>query len=157
MTDAPPPDHAFVQDLIQAFAQRHGREPRLLIAEDLEINRELLAALFRQGGFVPDLVADGAAAVAAAAAVDYDLVLMDVHMPVMNGLEATRTIRAMAPPRGRMPILALTAAILSDEIEECRKAGMNGHVGKPYERDRLLGAAVKALATVEREGGPAAG
>jgi len=153
MTAAPPPDHAFVQ----AFAQRHGREPRLLIAEDLEINRELLAALFRQGGFVPDLVADGAAAVAAVAAADYDLVLMDVHMPVMNGLEATRMIRAMTPPRGRVPILALTAAILSDEIEACRKAGMSGHVGKPYERDRLLGAAATALATAETQRDTAVG
>ncbi|SMH33408.1 response regulator [Azospirillum agricola] len=123
-----------------------GRAPRLLIAEDLEINRELLAAIFQQSGYGLDLVADGAAAVEAMrGGADYDLVLMDVHMPVMNGLEATRLIRAMPPPRGTVPILALTAGNMPEEIAECRRAGMDGHVGKPYDRARLLREAAKAI------------
>ncbi len=70
---------------------------------------------------------------------------MDIHMPVMNGLEATRRIRAMPPPRSLVPILALTASVRADEIAECRTAGMTGHVGKPYEQERLLNAAMAAI------------
>ena len=127
--------------------------PRLLIAEDLPINRELLAALFRDSGYAIDLVADGAAAVEAVEAGDYDLVLMDVQMPGMDGLEASRAIRAMPPPRGDLPILALTAGSSEEERRECREAGMNGHVGKPYDRDVLLRQVARTLdATRSRTG-----
>ena len=112
--------------------------PRLLIAEDLSINRELLAALFKDSGYRIDLVADGAAAVEAVTTGDYDLVLMDVQMPGMDGLEASRAIRAMPPPRGDLPILALTAGSSEEERRNCRDAGMNGHIGKPYDREIML-------------------
>ncbi|AWU97374.1 response regulator [Azospirillum ramasamyi] len=117
---------------------RPAGPPRLLIAEDLSINRELLAALFRDSGYRIDMVADGAAAVEAVQAGDHDLVLMDVQMPVMDGLEASRAIRAMPPPRGDLPILALTAGSSEEERRQCREAGMNGHIGKPYDREVLL-------------------
>ena len=120
--------------------------PRLLIAEDLSINRELLAALFKDSGYRIDLVADGAAAVEAVKAGDYDLVLMDVQMPEMDGLEASRIIRAMPPPHGELPILALTAGSSDEERRDCREAGMNGHIGKPYERDLLLRQVARTLA-----------
>ncbi|WP_146208120.1 response regulator, partial [Azospirillum sp. TSH64] len=120
--------------------------PRLLIAEDLSINRELLAALFKDSGYRIDLVADGAAAVEAVKAGDYDLVLMDVQMPEMDGLEASRIIRAMPPPLGDLPILALTAGSSDEERRDCYEAGMNGHIGKPYERDLLLRQVARTLA-----------
>ncbi|MBK1842123.1 response regulator [Azospirillum sp. YIM B02556] len=123
---------------IPASAMRPSGPPRLLIAEDLSINRELLAALFRDSGYAIDLVADGAAAVQAVESRDYDLVLMDVQMPGMDGLEASRAIRALPPPRGSLPILALTAGSSDTERRQCRDAGMNGHIGKPYDRETLL-------------------
>ncbi|CAO3427919.1 response regulator [Azospirillum doebereinerae] len=128
------------------------RKPRLLIAEDLDMNRELLAAIFRSSGYSLDLVPDGRAAVDALRAADYDLVLMDVHMPGMDGLEATRIIRAMPSPRGRVPILALTAGNMPEEIDDCRKAGMDGHIGKPYDRERLLLETAKAMAGAHAPG-----
>jgi len=121
------------------------RKPRVLIAEDLDMNRELLAAIFRSSGYSLDLVADGRAAVEALRMGEYDLVLMDVHMPGMDGLEATRVIRAMPAPRGRVPILALTAGNMPEEIDDCRNAGMDGHIGKPYDRERLLRESAKAM------------
>ncbi len=136
-----------------ATEERSPGPPRLLIAEDLPINRELLAALFRDSGYAIDLVADGAAAVEAVEAGDYDLVLMDVQMPGMDGLEASRAIRAMPPPRGDLPILALTAGSSQEERRECREAGMNGHVGKPYDREVLLRQVARMLdATRSRTG-----
>ncbi|PWC39859.1 histidine kinase [Azospirillum sp. TSO35-2] len=119
---------------------------RLLIAEDLAINRELLAAVFRDSGYRIDLVADGAAAVEAVRTGDYDLVLMDVQMPGMDGLEASRIIRSMPEPRGGIPILALTAGSSDHERRQCRDAGMDGHIGKPYDRDVLLRQVARALA-----------
>ncbi|KAF1857438.1 hypothetical protein Lal_00014291 [Lupinus albus] len=136
---APPPAHP------SPFPRPAG-PPRLLIAEDLSINRELLAALFKDSGYRIDLVGDGAAAVEAVKAEDYDLVLMDVQMPEMDGLEASRAIRAMPPPRGDLPILALTAGSSDEERRDCHEAGMNGHIGKPYERDLLLRQVARTLA-----------
>jgi signal transduction histidine kinase/DNA-binding response OmpR family regulator len=128
-------------------APRPAGPPRLLIAEDLSINRELLAALFRDSGYRIDLVADGTAAVEAVKAGDYDLVLMDVQMPGMDGLEACRAIRAMPPPQGDLPILALTAGSSEEERRQCREAGMNGHIGKPYDRDILMRQVARTLAS----------
>lgn len=128
-------------------APRPAGPPRLLIAEDLSINRELLAALFRDSGYGIDLVADGAEAVQAVRAGDYDVVLMDVQMPGMDGLEASRAIRAMPPPRGDVPILALTAGSSEEERRQCREAGMNGHIGKPYDREILLRQVARTLAS----------
>jgi signal transduction histidine kinase/DNA-binding response OmpR family regulator len=129
-----------------AAATTESRTPRVLVAEDLEINRELLSAIFRDSGYHLDLVADGAAAVRAMTDADYDLVLMDVSMPEMDGLEATRLIRAMPPPRNQVPILALTAGNLPSEIALCQEAGMNGSIGKPYDRNLLLQEVARVIA-----------
>ncbi len=125
--------------------------PRVLVAEDLEINRELLSAIFRDSGYRLELVADGAAAVQAMEDSDFDLVLMDVSMPGMDGLEATRRIRAMPPPRGHVPILALTAGNLPSEIALCDEAGMNGAIGKPYDRNTLLQEVARVIAQARAE------
>jgi len=71
----------------------------------------------------------------------YDLVFMDVQMPVMNGHEATRRIRALPErerPRGRLPIIAMTANVFKSDIEECLAAGMDDHLGKPLDIDRVI-------------------
>jgi len=101
-------------------------------------------------------VESGAEAIAAVAAKDFDVVLMDVRMPEMDGLEATRRIRALDGPRARVPILALTAQAFTDQIAQCRAAGMDGHLVKPFDADALLAAVVRAAAPREESGAPAA-
>lgn len=107
------------------------RSARILIADDAPANRELVTAILTQLGAQADAVADGAEAVEAASTGFYDLVLMDMHMPVMDGLEASRRIRALEGELGRLPIIALTANVQADQVKKCLDAGMDGHVGKP--------------------------
>jgi len=117
-----------------------GIGARILLAEDLAMNRDLAVTMLTRAGHQVDAVDDGAAAVAAVQEQPYDLVLMDVQMPVMDGLEATRRIRALPGPVSRIPILALTAGVMQVEVERCLKAGMNAHLAKPLEKAKLLAA-----------------
>ncbi|MBC6982567.1 ATP-binding protein [Caulobacter sp. 17J80-11] len=119
---------------------------RVLLADDAEANRVLVATLLGAMGLEVDAVANGAEAVAAVQARDYDLVLMDVHMPVMDGLEATRAIRALAPRLETLPILALTADVQPEHVARCRAAGMDDHVGKPIVPAQLYAALSQRLA-----------
>ncbi|WP_377811886.1 ATP-binding protein (plasmid) [Azospirillum sp. A29] len=117
-----------------------GAGARILLAEDLAMNRDLAVTMLTRAGHRVDAVDDGAAAVAAVQEQPYDLVLMDVQMPVMDGLEATRRIRALPSPVSRIPILALTAGVMQIEVERCLQAGMNAHLAKPLEKSKLLAA-----------------
>ncbi|MDQ0449687.1 PAS domain S-box-containing protein [Methylobacterium aerolatum] len=118
-----------------------ARKPRrILLAEDVPLNQDLACAILEGVGHTVDVVADGAAALRAVETNRYDVVLMDVQMPVMDGVSATRHIRALAAPLGRVPIIALTANVLPQQIAEFREAGMDGHVGKPFIRGDLLDA-----------------
>lgn len=118
---------------------------RILVVDDVAMNRELAGAILESAGHRPVFAEDGAQAVARVESDPFDLILMDVHMPVLDGLEATAAIRAMAEPIASTPILAMTAGVIAEELEHCRAAGMDGHVAKPFEVDTLL-------ATVERHG-----
>ncbi|MBY0296601.1 MAG: PAS domain S-box protein [Methylobacterium sp.] len=109
----------------------------LLLVEDLEINRELARAVLEAAGHRVDLAVDGVEAVRAVQKRAYDLVLMDVQMPGMDGLAATRHIRALPGPVGRVPIVAMTANVLPEQVAALREAGMDGHVGKPFKRADL--------------------
>ncbi len=91
------------------------------------------------------MVGDGAQAIQAVQQHDYDLVLMDVQMPVMDGIEATKHIRSLPPPRGTVPIIALTANVYAEQVAGFLEAGMNDHVGKPMERVELLRAVERWL------------
>lgn len=114
---------------------------RVLIADDAAANRELVGAILRNLGLEVDAVNDGAEAVHALQSAAYDLVLMDVHMPVMDGLAATREIRRMqAGTERRTPILALTANVQAEQAARCLEAGMDGHLAKPIQIPELLGA-----------------
>ncbi len=114
---------------------------RVLMADDAAANRELVSAILRNLGLEIDTVADGAEAVHAAHSGLYDLVLMDVHMPVMDGLTATREIRRMqAQDERRIPILALTANVQADQVTRCLEAGMDGHLAKPIQITELAAA-----------------
>jgi PAS domain S-box-containing protein len=115
-----------------------GARGRLLLAEDGEANTLVAAAILRKAGYSVDLARDGTEAVAAAASGTYDLVLMDVRMPGMDGFAATAAIRSLKGPASRVPILALTASVLPQDVDRCLAAGMDGHVAKPLDRERLL-------------------
>jgi PAS domain S-box-containing protein len=126
---------------------RPGGGLSILVAEDNEINALLARALLVRLGHYPTMAASGAAAIeswlaARAAGTPFDRVLMDLHMPGMDGLEATRQIRAIEAETNapRMPILALTANASAEDREECLAAGMDGFLVKPLDRERLAAA-----------------
>lgn len=119
-----------------------SRGQRLLLAEDVAINRELACAVLESQGYDVAVAADGGEAFAAveaafATGLDFDLVLMDVQMPGVDGLAATRRIRSLAPPACDVPIIAMTANVLPEQIKELLDAGMDDHVGKPFKRQDL--------------------
>ena len=118
---------------------------RVLVADDVEANRALVTALLAGLGLSADVACNGAEAVEMARRGDYDLVLMDVQMPVMDGLTATRTLRALGRGFERLPVIALTANVQPEQIERCRQAGMTDHVGKPIQLVELVGAIQTAL------------
>ena len=109
----------------------------LLVVDDIAANREVARALLRADGHIVETASDAIEAIARVAAGGIDAVLMDVQMPEIDGLEATRRIRALPVPMGQVPILALTASALPEQIEACRDAGMDGHLAKPIERQAL--------------------
>ncbi|WP_298162231.1 PAS domain S-box protein [Brevundimonas sp.] len=113
---------------------------RILLADDAPANRELVRIILSGWGVELDTVCNGAEAVDAASRSDYDVILMDVHMPVMDGMDATRAIRALGGARAALPILALTANVQPDQVEACARAGMDGHVGKPIQISELIAA-----------------
>ncbi|MFM1960939.1 MAG: hypothetical protein RL588_2456 [Pseudomonadota bacterium] len=113
---------------------------RVLAAEDNPTNQQVLTAVMASVGCALEVVSDGAAAVAAWKTGRFDLILMDIHMPVMGGVEAAKAIRALERNRGlpRTPIIALTADALSHQVAEYLAAGMDEHLAKPIEIKRLV-------------------
>jgi CheY-like chemotaxis protein len=135
-------DRADGRDQAQAVASSATSPLAILIAEDNEINALLARALLARLGHRPTVAPNGAAALEAwraarAAGTPYDLVLMDVHMPASDGIEATRRIRAAEAQGPRTPIIALTADALSEDRDACLEAGMDGFLTKPLDRERL--------------------
>jgi len=124
---------------------RPGRVLRVLIVDDVFMNRDIARSFVQAGGHEATVAEGGAEAVAAVASTDFDVVLMDVRMPQMDGLEATRHIRALRGSRGQVPIVALTAQAFTDQVEACRAAGMDSHLAKPFEMDTLLAAVARAV------------
>ncbi len=123
-------------------------ECSILVAEDNEINVEVLRAMLRQLGFECDVAPNGKEALRMAMETPYDIVLMDVNMPVMDGLTATRELRNMLPENDEqkaLPIIALTAATLPDNIAEIINAGMNDHIAKPFSMATLRNKLAKWL------------
>jgi signal transduction histidine kinase/DNA-binding response OmpR family regulator/HPt (histidine-containing phosphotransfer) domain-containing protein len=117
---------------------------RLLLVEDNDINREFAGELLRSEGMLVDEAEDGAIAVAKVQQAEYDAVLMDIQMPVMDGLEAARRMRALEGERfARLPIIAMTALAMAQDAEKSRAAGMNDHVTKPIAPERLLAVLAK--------------
>jgi signal transduction histidine kinase/ActR/RegA family two-component response regulator len=133
-------------DVQTQLRQRHG-QARILVVEDNELNRELALAFLSGVGLTADTANDGHEAVQRAQAVAYDLILMDMQMSGMDGLEATRAIRAL-PDRAATPILAMTASAFAEEREQCLAAGMNDFIIKPVNPSALHAALLKWLEPV---------
>ena len=133
-----------------ALRQRHPGA-LILLAEDHPVNREIAQAILEAAGLKVDVAGDGLLAVQMAAATDYAAVLMDVQMPTLDGLDATREIRAL-PGRARTPILAMTANAYDDDRARCLEAGMDDFLAKPVEPGQLYSVLLRWLS---RAGNPA--
>ncbi len=125
----------------------HFARKKLLLAEDIEINREIIITLLSSTGISIDEVLNGQEALKKFKAnhEKYDVIFMDVQMPIMDGLEATRrirvfeeTLRKKNPKRKEIPIIAMTANVFKEDIDSCLAAGMNAHLGKPLDMDEVL-------------------
>jgi len=131
-----PPDGTAHETAEQRLARCHAGA-RLLLAEDEPMNQLVTLELLSGLGLTVDVVDNGQLAVERVRDGDYALVLMDVQMPVMDGLEATRAIRRL-PDKESLPILAMTSSAFSADRRQCLEAGMNDHIAKPVEPDTLF-------------------
>jgi signal transduction histidine kinase/CheY-like chemotaxis protein/HPt (histidine-containing phosphotransfer) domain-containing protein len=138
-----------------------ARSGRVLLAEDVDINQEIARAVLESAGYSLDIVPDGAKALEAVQQRSYGLVLMDIQMPVMDGITAARSIRALDGPAASVPIVALTANVYREQVAGFLAAGMNDHIAKPFRRDELLSKVERWLGAsddlpgAEGDGGPA--
>jgi len=112
----------------------------LLLVEDNPVNQRVALRMLERLGYRADLASDGRAAVEAAAARAYDVILMDVQMPLMDGLEASRRIRQLPPPFRQPQIVAMTANVMKGDREACLDAGMDDYIGKPVRVEELVAA-----------------
>jgi signal transduction histidine kinase/CheY-like chemotaxis protein/HPt (histidine-containing phosphotransfer) domain-containing protein len=116
----------------------------VLVVEDVAMDRDIAARFLAATGHTVTSVQDGAAAIAAVAATDFDVVLMDLRMPGTDGLEAARRIRTIEGPRGRVPIVAVTGDGSAEQVAACRDAGMDSHLAKPFDPDTLAAVVLRA-------------
>ena len=133
---------------IEGLADYTGK--RVLVADDSEVNLEVACEALRRFNIIADIVSNGLDACEAVEKDRYDLVLMDVHMPEMDGLEATRKIRELDDPlRRKIKIIAMTASVLKSEVKECIEAGMDDYIGKPFNSDELYGKIVALIGAAQ--------
>ena len=124
----------------------HPRRARILLAEDNPVNQQLAVHMLAKAGHRVDLAGNGREAVAMAAKFTYDLIFMDAQMPEMDGFAATREIRALPGPAGRVPIVAMTAYAMAGDRQRCLAAGMDDYVAKPINHRELAAALERQLA-----------
>jgi len=123
---------------------------RILLAEDTDVNARLLVAVLEKDGYEVTVAVDGEQAVKYGEIGDFDLILMDVNMPEVDGLEATRRLRAGASPMRAVTIIALTADDDPAMQRRCVEAGMNGYLTKPINMATLLKTCERAISNASR-------
>lgn len=138
-----PAGHPGGVDSEEAIRAGHAGS-RVLVVEDDLINQELLKVLLERSGLRVDVAGTGAQALLAVRSTRYELILMDLRMPEMDGFQATRGIRALPEHRGT-PIIALTADVFEEDRRRCLEAGMNAHLGKPVEPSLLFATVLEWL------------
>jgi CheY-like chemotaxis protein len=131
----PTPPSAAIADGPPDF---EGRPLCVLLVDDVAVNRELICAMLAPFDIAVTTATGGAEAVECACAQPFDLILMDLQMPGMDGMAATRAIRANSEVNRATPILAISANVLSSQVEAARQAGMNDHIAKPINPTELL-------------------
>lgn len=124
------------RDAESRIRQRHANR-RILVVDDEPVNREIAKILIDDAGLITDTADDGEGAVDAVRRNEYSIVLMDMRMPRLDGLEATRRIREL-PDRRKTPIIAMTANAFAEDKARCLAAGMNDFLTKPFDPDALL-------------------
>jgi len=134
-----------------SFDIERVRGARVLLVEDNEINQEVAIGQLEDAEVFVDLAENGAEAVRMVGENDYDIVLMDMQMPVMDGIEATRILRAN-PRSESLPIIAMTANALVSDREMCLQAGMNDHIAKPIDPDQLFGVLLRWIKRPDGDG-----
>jgi PAS domain S-box-containing protein len=122
---------------------------KILIVDDIDTNLEIVEAFLGGNGYQIDCVQSAFEAIHMAADKQYDLILMDIQMPVMDGIMATKRFRAMAAPVSQIPIIAMTGNVLPQQVRSFLEAGMNDHVGKPIERAKLCNVVRRWLPRIE--------
>ncbi|TBO31137.1 response regulator [Aquabacterium lacunae] len=138
------PSNNGVRSDADVILKQYHQDSRVLLVEDNQVNRLLAQELLSMVGLRVDAVVNGAEAVAHAAQHQYDIVLMDVHMPEMDGLEATRRIRQNTL-YASVPIVAMTASVMADEQDACLTAGMNALIEKPLDARKLYDTLLRLL------------
>jgi PAS domain S-box-containing protein len=142
----------------QALHSQRARDShRILVAEDNVVNQKVACRTLEKFGFRVDVAADGEAALRAWSSGRYDLILMDCQMPIMDGYECTRKIRAREGAGEHIPIIALTAHAMKGADNECLSAGMDDYLSKPIDRDQMQKMLLQWLPDVDRPGEAAAG
>ena len=126
----------------EAAAEIDFSQKKLLLVEDIEVNREIAVMILEEVGFEVDTAENGKEAldkVKASQPGDYDAILMDIQMPIMNGYEAARAIRQLENPAlNKIPIIAMTANAFSDDVQAALEAGMNAHIAKPLDVPKMM-------------------
>jgi len=144
IVEAPAPNPTIAVASAAVPESAHGI--RILVAEDHPVNQKFISLLLQGLGHRATLCENGEAALEAFHTDDYELVLMDIHMPVMDGLAATRAIRALPRPRSQVPIIALTADVLQEARDQARAAGVDAFITKPVTQEDLEAAMAAVLA-----------
>ncbi len=142
-----------VTDRAETFDRELGRvEPLdILLAEDNVVNQKVALLLLDRLGYRADVAASGEEVIEAVKRQHYDVILMDVHMPEMDGIEATRRLFTILPPQERPYIIAMTAAAMQEDRERCRQVGMHNFISKPVKVDELVRALLQARAWIANQ------